>query len=301
VPWSYAEFTPVRSAGVGYRTYASGGLDTDVFMMICGRFYRSNPPVFMAEVASGPGWYGPFHVNWQHPDFITKVRDAHWMALLCRHTMSICWSAPWAQIECRVPARCARQIDWNRFHRRRPVLAVRLDKISKAIMPSLAAWEKFLAARCLDYDYFWSNAPSSFQQADYPVLLEARAVPAEHLIPEKAREQRPLAVGAGRTVSLLVGTEPFQLLAFIRNSAEHQLGPGYGRGVREYHRRRRRVLPASVRFLHIPAGCQFKIYDVDAAACVRSGAAVANTTVDLGDTSHDFALLVTQFPLTPGW
>jgi hypothetical protein len=301
VPWSYAEFAPAKSAGVGYRTYYTGGLETDVYMMICGRAYRSDPPAFMAEEASGPGWYGGFYRDWLHPDFLTKIRDAHWMAVLCQHTMSLCWSAPWSQTECRVPQRCLEQIDWGRFRRALPPLAVAVRAITPDTIPALAVIERRLADLALDYDYVWPAAPERLTQPTYRVVLDPAAPAAVDALPAEVLQSRPLGPLAGRGVSYLLSAAPYQALALVRNTAEHRLGPGYGDGVQENHRQHRRAGPVAITFANVPAGASFKIYDLDEARCVRQGTTRAGLAVDLGVTAHDLAVLISELPLPEGW
>ncbi len=301
VPWSYAGFAPAKSAGVGYRTYYTGGIETDAYMMICGRAYRSNPPAFMAEVASGPGWYGAFHRTWQHPDFLTKARDAHWMAVLCQHTMSLCWSAPWAQGECAVPQRCLEQIDWRRFRREIPALALRLEAVTAVRMPRLAAWERLLASQAIDYDYAWTGAPPGSASGTYETVLDAEAVPDLAGLPPTVLDRRPLTVSAGHSVSFLLSRSPFQLLALVRNSAEYRPGPGYGTGVHENHRQRTKALPLVIGLARVPEGARFKVYDVEARSCCRAGVAGPGQMVDLGTTAMDVAVLVSELPLDEGW
>ena len=292
VPWSYAEFAPVKSAGLGYRTYYTGGIDSEVYMMICGRAYRSNPPVFMAEVGSGPGWYGAFK-TWLHPDFITKVRDAHWMAVLCQHTMSICWSAPWIQAECRVPQRCVEQIDWQRFHRRTPKIGIRVEAVTRRNISKLAAWEKRLSGLALEYDYVWKNVPAGVSRSEHSVVFDLAADPATTTIPEDVLASRLFTVSPGHSTSLLVSERPLQALALIRNSVEHRLGPGYGRGVRERHRQRTRSLPLVLRFGAVPSmGAAFRVVDVNTGSILEFGRASPHMAVDLGSTPHDVAVLI---------
>jgi hypothetical protein len=301
VPWSYAEFAPAKSGGVGYRTYYTGGIETDAYIMICGRAYRSDPPTFMAEEASGPGWYGGFHRDWLHPDFLTKVRDVHWMAALCQHTMSLCWSAPWSQTECAVPQRCLEQIDWRRFRREVPALALRLEAVTAARMPRLAAWERLLAELGVDYDYTWSGAPERLPAPSHAAVLNAEAPPDPALVPPAVLARRPLVVTEGHSVSLLLSRSPFQLLALVRNTAEHRPGPGYGDGVNENHRQRTKALPLALTFGEVPPGARFKVYDLESRRCSREGGAGPGQTVDLGTTAMDAAVLVSELPLGEGW
>lgn len=301
VPWSYAGFAPVKSAGIGYRTYYTGGLETDAYMMICGRAYRSNPPAFMAEVASGPGWYGAFHRTWQHPDFLTKVRDAHWMAALCQHTLSLCWAAPWAQVECRVPQRCLEQIDWRQFRREVPATGLRLKAVTAALIPRLAAWERLLASQAIDYDYVWTEAPPGFAVGHYESLLEAEAAPGLAAVPQAVLERRPLSVSAGHSASLLLSRAPLQALALVRNTAEYRPGPGYGEGVNENHRQRSKALPLTITFGAVPKGTRFKVYDLETRNCCSEGVAAAGETIDLGTTAMDAAVLLSELPMGKGW
>jgi hypothetical protein len=301
VPWSYAEFAAAKSGGVGYRTYYTGGIETDAYIMICGRAYRSDPPAFMAEEASGPGWYGGFHRDWQHPDFLTKVRDVHWMAVLCQHTMSLCWSAPWSQSECQVPQRCLDQLDWGRFRREQPLLGLRLGAVTAARMPKLAAWERLLASQGVDYDYVWSGAPERIASGHYEALLDADAAPDLALVPPTVLARRPLTVSAGRSVSLLLSRSPFQMLALVRNTAEHRPGPGYGTGVHENHRQRSQAMPLAITFATAPAGAQYKVYDLEARRCCHQGTLAPGLTLDLGTTAMDAAVLISELPLSEGW
>jgi hypothetical protein len=301
VPWSYAEFAPAKSAGVGYRTYYTGGLETDAYMMICGRAYRSDPPAFMAEEASGPGWYGGFYRDWLHPDFLTKVRDAHWLAVLCQHTMSLCWSAPWSQSECRVPQRCLEQIDGRRFRREVPALAVAVHAITPETIPALATIERRLADLAVDYDYVWPEAPARLPQPAYATVLDPASPAAIDALPAAILQAGPLRPIPGRGVSYLLSSAPYQALALVRNTAEHRLGPGYGDGVQENHRQRRLATPLRLTFGRVPAGATFKIYDLDEVRCLRQGTVSAGVSVDLGVTAHDLAVLISELPLTEGW
>jgi len=301
VPWSYAELGPSTSGGVGYRTYYTGGIETDAYMMICGRAYRSNPPVFMAEEASGPGWYGGFYQDWLHPDFLTKVRDVHWMAVLCQHTMSLCWSAPWSQSECQVARRCMEQLDWQRFRREKPRLGLRLEAVTAARLPRLAAWERLLARAGIDYDYVWTGAPAGLAGEACEVTLEADDAPDLGRVPPAVLARRPLTATAGRSVSLLLSRAPFQVLALVRNTAEHRPGPGYGDGVNENHRQRTQALPLTLTFVDVPEGARFKVYDLESRRCCREGSAGPGQAVDLGTTAMDAAVLVSVLPLAEGW
>lgn len=282
-PTGYDAFLPVASAGLGYRTYYTGGLPSDAYMMLCGRFYSTHPPAFMAEVCSGPGWYGGFYQNWSHPDFLTKARDATWMSVLRQQTVCVTWSAPWTQEERLVPSLCQQAIDWDHFTRQRPPTAVRLSGDIKPLLPRLGKIEGTLAAAGIDYDFIWEDA-------DYAWVID----PSQPLgdTPFAVLADRPLAVSPGHSVNLLRSAKPFQLLAMVKNTASYQLGPGYGTGVKENHRQRTDVHPVALTFGSIPANSRLVLYDLDTRQEIQRAIVGPGTVLDLGTTPHDFALVL---------
>jgi hypothetical protein len=289
-PSGYDAFLPAKSGGIGYRTYYTGGLPSDAYMMLCGRFYSAHPPAFMAEVASGPGWYGGFHQTWTHPDFLTKMRDAIWMTVLRQQTICVSWSAPWTQEERLVPSLCLRAINWDQLRRQRPPTAVRLGGDLKPLLPKLGAIESELAAAGIDYDFVWDDAAAK----QYAWVIDPDQPLPE--IPEAVRADRPLTVSPGHSVNLLRCQEPFQMLAFVKNTASYRLGPGYGHGVKENHRQRTDAHPVVLTFANVPAGTRLTVFDVDTRKQIRKAMVKSGAQVDLGTTAHDFALVLTTTP-----
>jgi hypothetical protein len=288
-PWSYDAFMPRKSGGVGYRTYYTGGMRSDAYFMVCGRFYRCNPPAFLAEVASGPGWYGHFARTWTHPDFISKVRDNCWASVLTSETMCITWSAPWTQEERLIPQLCCEQLDWARFSRKRPPVAVRVTNVDGAMIRRLVEYETALARLGVDYDYVWDGRDDA---AAYQVILDARTEFALPQLPPEVLAARPVVASGEYSVSYLQSEAPTQLVAFIRNTAEYKLGPGYGTGVQELHRQRTKPTDLTITLGDLPDGAACRIYDVDERRLVREGTCKELRRVDLGTTAHDFALVV---------
>lgn len=288
-PWSYDEFMPRKSGGVGYRTYYTAGMPSDAYFMVCGRFYRCNPPAFLAEVASGPGWYGHFARNWTHPDFISKVRDNCWASVLTQQTLCLTWSAPWTQEERFVPQLCCEQLDWARFVRRRPPVAVRVTNVDAAMIRRLAEYEAALAKLGMDYDYLWDGRDAG---AAYAVVLDARTEFTPPRLPPEVLAARPVVVSGDYSVSYLQSEAPTQLVAFIRNTAEYKLGPGYGAGVQELHRQRTKASELSLTLGDLPDAATCRLYDVDERRLVREGTCRELRHMNLGTTAHDFALVV---------
>ncbi len=287
-PWAHADFRAAASGGVGYRTYYTDGMPSDAYFMVCGRFYRGSPPAFLAEVASGPGWHGGFAQNWTHPDFLTKVRDNCWASVLTQETMCLTWSAPWTQHERLVPQHCMEMIDWSRFQRARPAVGVLVKPVDKAMVRRLAEVEVALAKLGVDYDYVWEGRDDP---KGYPVVLDARETFAPPTLPASALAQRPLIATGGFSVSYLLDASHRQMIAFVKNTAEYKLGPGYGTGVQELHRQREKASPLAVTLQGFPAGCRYRVYDIETRQVVREGKC-GSEALDLGTTSHDFGVVV---------
>ena len=291
VPWGYDAFEPTKSAGLGYRTYYTDGSPSDAYMMACARFYRANPPAFTAEVCSGPGWHGGFAANWTHPDFITKWRDTCWAALLGQQTMAVAWAAPWVMDECRIPQACAERIDWTAFRRIVPAVALLAPKVDRPAMRRLCQYEAALARLGVDCDTLWPDRQPDAARL-YPVVLDAREAFVDPVIPAKVLDTLPVAVGDGYSVSFVLSDDRRQMLAYVRNTAEHRLGPGYGRGTQELHRQRTKRNRLTIELRYFPAGCRYRLYDLDEQQQVGEGACEGRARIDLGETSHDFAIVV---------
>ena len=292
VPWGYDAFKPTKSAGLGFRTYYTDGSPSDAYMMACARFYRATPPAFTAEVCSGPGWHGGFVRNWTHPDFITKWRDTCWAALLGQQTMAVAWAAPWAMDECRVPQMCAEQIDWTAFRRITPAVALLAPKVDRAAMRRLCQYEAALARLGVDCDYVWPERQPDAARL-YPVVLDAREAFVDPVIPAKVLDTLPVTVSDGYSVSFLLSDDRRQMLAYVRNTAEYKLSPGYGHGTKELHRQRTRSSPLTIGLRLFPTGCRYRLYDLDTRRQVREGPCEGHARIDLGETNHDFAIVVT--------
>jgi hypothetical protein len=296
-PWSYDAFFPRKSGGLGYRTYYTAGMASDAYFMVCGRFYRCNPPAFLAEVASGPGWYGHFARDWTHPDFLTKVRDNCWASVLTQHTLCLTWSAPWTQEERLIPHLCCEQLDWGQFVRERPPVAVRVTNLDAAMIRRLAEYEAALARLGLDYDYVWDGRDDA---SAYPVVLDARREFTPPQLPAEVLGARPLVVRGEYSVSYLKSQAPTQLVAFVRNTAEYKLGPGYGAGVQELHRQRTKASELAITLGDLPEDATCRLYDVDERRLVREGTCGQLRHMNLGTTAHDFAVVVREGPDTTG-
>ena len=292
-PWGYDEYRTTKSAGLGYRTYYTAGMKSDAYFMVCARFYGANAPVFTAEYASGPGWYAGFAPTWQHPDFITKVRDNCWTSLLTRQTMSMSWSAPWTQQERLIPHLCAEQIDWNSFTRRRPPVAIKLTNVEPDTLRTLARYEADLARLAIDYDYLWEGREHQAAPGSYQVVLDAAVEePDVTSIPPAVLAAAPVAITGEYSVNYLLSDDRTQMIAFVKNTAQYRAGPGYGRGVQELHRRRTKIGPLTVRLRATPVQCEYLLYDVDERNVLRRGHLAEDMVLDMGPTSHDFAILV---------
>lgn len=288
VPWAYDAYKPTRSGGLGYRTYYTGGTKSDAYLMVCGRFYAARHPDFTAEFASGPGWYGAFWRNWIHPDFLTKVRDNCWTALLTQQTMCVSWSAPWTQEERFIPSLCARQIDWQTFHRRRPPVGLRVKPVTRSSLPRLVAYEAALAELGVDYDYVWSKHDAS----RYAVLLDPDEPFDASQLPPEVLAARPIVASGAYSVNYLWSRSPGQMIAFVKNTGSYKLGPGHGRGVQELHRRRTKVSDLTITIRPQTAGATWKLYDVDDRRLARSGMTGKQVVLSVGATRHDYAVLV---------
>ncbi|NSW56437.1 MAG: hypothetical protein HPY44_10505 [Armatimonadetes bacterium] len=291
-PWGADEYKPTHSAGLGYRTYYTAGARSDAYFMACARAYRANPPVFCAEFASGPGWYPGFAATWTHPDFITKVRDNCWASLLCQQTMCISWSAPWTQEERTIPQACADLIDWTRFVRAKPDIAVKLQKLTPDLLSRLTDLESRLAAFGLDCDYIWEGHEDVAAPSDYALVLDPQADFAPDSVPAEILASRPLLTTGEYSVSYLMNSERSALVAFVKNTAEYKLGPGYGTAVNELHRQRVRRSPLALSLRGLKPGSRCRVYDVDQRSIVFEGSCAPDLTIDLGDTNHDFAVVV---------
>ena len=290
-PRAYTDFEPAHSAGVGYRTYYSAGHPTDCYALVNARVYDLAAPAFLAEVASGPGWYPGAGATWSHPDFITQVRDSFWAALLLRQPMAFSWSACLSEGERRVPTEIARAVDWNTFRRRRPAVAVRLQNPDDAQLGRLMRYDAALSALALDYDLLWGDA----EAAGYAAVFDARADYAApewgKNLPEVARRTQALALLPGSGAAVLEG-EDGTLAAYVRNTVEHCLAPGYGDGVNELHRRREKPRPVRLSVRGRPVACRYRLWDLDTGRVVREGRMQGEIALDLGETAHDYALLV---------
>lgn len=289
-PWGYDEYKPTKSAGLGYRTYYTDKMKSDAYFMVCGRFYAANAPVFTAEFASGPGWYGSFWQNWTHPDFLSKVRDNCWASLLCRQTMCMSWSAPWTQEERVIPHRCSEQIDWGGFRRKTPLVAIRLEKLSEPVLRNLTEYESTLARMGVDYDLLWEGRDTP--RASYAVVLDAATPSGELALAEAVLAARPMAVSEGYSASYLLSEDSRQMIAFVKNTAEYRLGPGYGTGVNELHRQRTWKGPLTIGLQGFSDDATFWVYDVDTRELVVTGPCGEAGHIDLRSTGHDFAVVV---------
>jgi len=291
-PWAYDGFKPTTSGGLGYRTYYTGGLQSDGYFMVCGRFYRLNPPVFTAEFASGPGWYGGFAQTWTHPDFLTKVRDNCWTALLTQQTMCVSWSAPWTQEERALPQLCAEQLDWNKFHRKRPLVGLRLTNVDRPELEHLVAYEAALAKLGVDYDYVWEGGGDANAAGAFPVVLDAREAFSLPSLSPGVLAARPVVVTGDYSVNYLLGEDPVQMIAFVKNTAGYKLGPGYGQSVNELHRQRTAPSALKITLQGLPASCRYTLFDVDERKQLGAGACQGDVELDVGMTAHDFAVVV---------
>lgn len=291
-PWGTDAYKPTHSAGLGYRTYYTAGAKSDAYFMACARAYRANPPVFCAEFASGPGWYPGFAATWTHPDFITKVRDNCWASLLCQQTMCISWSAPWTQEERTVPQACADLIDWTGFVRAKPDIAVNLRNLTPELLMRLAELESRLAALGLDCDFIWEGHEDVGAPSDYALVLDPQADFDPSSVPAEILAARPVLATGDYSVSYLTNPERSALVAFVKNTAEYKLGPGYGTGVNELHRQRVRQSPLTLTLRGVKSGCRCRVYDIDLRSVVFESPCFPDLSVDLGNTNHDFAVVV---------
>lgn len=287
-PWNDDVYETRHSGGLGYRTYYTEGMKSDAYFMLCGHFYGVNPPAFLAEVASGPGWHPGFGKTWTHPDFLTKVRDNCWASLLCRETMCITWSAPWTQEERVVPDACADLVDWSAFRRQQPDVALLVAKGDKPTLRRLADYEVALAKQGVDCDYVW---PARQSATGYAVTIDATRNFAEPVLPEAVLARRPVLVTGEHSVNYLLDASHQQMIAYVKNTAEYKFGPGYGSGVQELHRQRTKTSPLTLEWRGFPAGRRYRVYDVDERRVVAEGKCPA-APLSLGETSHDFAIVV---------
>jgi len=290
-PLGYADFEATRSAGIGYRTYYTAGHKSDCYFAVNARLYDRAAPAFLAEVASGPGWYGGAGQNWSHPDFITKVRDNFWMSLLFRQPMALSWSACLSEDERRIPTEIARAIDWNAFRRRQPLVAVRVERPDDAQLTRLMEHEAALAALALDYDYLWADAPAVGYEAVFDARKDFIAPEWGKTLPESIRQAQPLRLSPGTSATLLEGQDG-TLVAFLRNTLEYRLGPGYGAGVKELHRQRTKPREVRLEVRDRPGRCRYRVWDIDEKRVVKEGTLDSALELALGATAHDFALLM---------
>lgn len=255
------------------------------------RLYDRAAPAFLAEVASGPGWYGGAGQNWSHPDFITKVRDNFWMSLLFRQPMALSWSPCLSEDERRIPTEIARAIDWNAFRRRQSLVAVRVERPDDVQLARLMQYEAALAALALDYDCLWGDAPAVGYQAVFDARKDFAAPEWGKTLPESIRQAQPLRCSSGTSATLLEGQDG-TLVAFLRNTLEHRLGPGYGVGVKELHRQRTKPREVRLEVRNRPGRCRYRVWDIDEKRVVKEGTFGRQIEIALGVTAHDFALLV---------
>ncbi len=281
-PWGYDAYKPTKSAGLGYRTYYTGGLKSDCYFMVCARAYGCNRPVFCAEFASGPGWYGGLK-NWVHPDFLSKVRDNCWTSLIGQQTMCMSWSAPWTQEERLIPHQCAEQIDWGIFKRHTPDVGVLITTVDKATLARLG----------VDYDLLWEDRSDQAGRDGYRLLIDAREDVGPLSVPAEILAARPVLTTGEYSVNYLLAESRDQMIAFIKNTAEYKLGPGYGHGVNELHRQRTQESRLAVTLRGFAGTCGYALYDVDERRLMREGACDEGAAIDLGATCHDYAVVVT--------
>jgi len=61
--------------------------------------------------------------------------------------------------------------------------------------------------------------------------------------------------------------------------------------VQELHRQREKASPLAVTLQGFPAGCRYRVYDIETRQVVREGKC-GSEALDLGTTSHDFGVVV---------
>lgn len=282
-PAHWDAFAGARDGGVGYRTYYSDGTFTDAYANVCARWYAQHPPAFLAESCSGgPGWHGG--QTWMHPDFRTMFRDNLWASLLAPQAMSLYWSVCLIDDERTLPTLLAERIDWDGFRRARGQVSVIVPRATKAVLPALARIDDLCCRAGVTYDI----VSSPDQAAAYAVTIDATA---DAPLPELPAELALLRLTPGNAATILTDDRSTFLAAYVRNVVEHQAGPGYGVGVQELHRQRTAERAVAWELRALPDTATLTVWDVDTKQVVREGTLGGQRQVDLGVSSHDFALL----------
>ncbi|MGC9316409.1 MAG: hypothetical protein ACP5KN_00065 [Armatimonadota bacterium] len=280
-PASYAEFAPATDGGVGYRAYQTHQYPTDCFMAVCARFYDLAPPSYHGEVACG------IKVT---PQFQVKLRDAMGLALTLQQTMAISWSAPPLEELRRAFAEAGNLVDWTRFRRAQPPVAVVFDEIDAETARRLVACEEMLQAQAVDCEYIGSEA----DRAGYLVTLDAReeiGPAAEDALRRAAEAASPVRVSEGNHTTYALSSDRRWMVAYVRNATRYEIMECDIHAVERCRMPdRRRRLRVTLRGFDGP--CRYRVWDAATAALVREGKLREGIELDFGDTSADVVISV---------
>ncbi|MEA3400085.1 MAG: hypothetical protein U9R79_02460 [Armatimonadota bacterium] len=282
-PASYAEFAPATDGGVGYRAYQTRQYPTDCFMAVCARFYDLAPPSYHGEMACG------IKVT---PQFQVKLRDAMGLALTLQQTMAISWSAPPLEELRGAFAEAGNLVDWTRFRRAQPPVAMVVDTIDGETARRLVEYEEMLQALAVDCEYIGPEADRN----GYLVTLDAREeIPpkAEEALRRAAEAASPLRVSAGNHTTYALSSDRRWMVAYVRNATRYEVMECDIRAV-ERCRMPDRPRRLRVTLQGFGASCRYRVWDAATAAVVQEGSVREGVELDLGETNID--VLVGVFP-----
>ncbi|HIE09824.1 MAG TPA: hypothetical protein EYP65_08255 [Armatimonadetes bacterium] len=296
-PSSLRVYKPASDGGVGYRTYSTHGLKTDLVFAVNARFYAMARPSYLGEVCSGPGWEGTF--IYANPDFITKLRDNMWISFLLQQPMALSWSAVLVEAERRIPTKIARSINWNKVRRAKAPVAVVVERPNLEQLRRLVLYEEALSSIPVDCDYIRPSDPKDGYLAVFDARRPFVRPELGRNIPPEVERLLPLRVSKGNHTTYLLSGDRSLLVAYVRNAVHYRLGPGHGHGVLELHRRRTKPREVRIELKNFPFPMAFTVYDLDRKAPVLEGAFLGSRRVDLGRTKSDFALFVRRIRSLP--
>lgn len=229
-----------------------------------------------------------------HPDTDTRrwvMRDIIWLALTNGNPGVFFWNARGAEVrEFKMARQAMAQLDLATFKRAKPEIGIdvthpldddkwfRTPDGRKAYL-MMGRYAQHYLSQGVAFDF--TVAPAAYAQ---------RAGLHEFAPPEPS--QRPFRFGPGWQLNHLSREDGREMLVYVRNLAgidKWECGKPPRR--RQQYLRRRAPVPLRLAF-QLPAGSyDVQVYDLDEQKATRRSV-LANGTLDLGTTDHDFALVI---------
>jgi hypothetical protein len=269
------------------RAHISAPYDYGAVIDVLTRYGRMGKPAFFGE-ASGDE-FRPGAV-----DALTRrytMRDIIWFSLANGNPGCFFWNARMSEVaEFKLALAIAGRIDWPRFQRKRPAVAVTVehplndDKWFRspegvAEHTMLCRYAEHYLGRGIPFDFAW-EAKGYAQSSGLKTFA-----------PVEAPASEQFKIPAGWQLCPLVRADEREALVYIRNYAgtrECDISSGSKEKLRPLLLRKRNAAPLQVT-IPLPGQHPVAVWDLDTGE-KRELTAKSGAALDLGTTDHDFVL-----------